>query len=322
MNQETIEKNIDNVLIETNFSELGEKASGKVRDIYTSDDQIIMIATDRYSAFDRVLASVPFKGQVLTQTSAWWFDKTKDIIPNVLKDVPDPNVVVAQKTDVLPVEMVVRGYLTGVTATSIWTNYQNGQREFGGLTLPDNMKKNQPLPKNIITPTTKFEEHDRNLTPKQILEEKMMTQEDWDYVSTKALELFAFGQKIAAERGLILVDTKYEFGRTKDGKIVLIDEIHTPDSSRWWIKTSYDQRLSDDQEPEYYDKEFLRLWFKENSDPYRDEKMPSAPPEMIVELSKRYITMYETITGQKFVHDDTPIQERIKNNLQQGGYLV
>lgn len=322
MNQATIEKNVKNVLIETNFTQLGEKKSGKVRDIYTTEDRIIMIATDRYSAFDRVLASIPFKGQVLTQTSAWWFDKTKHIVPNVLQDVPDPNVMVAQKTTVLPVEMVVRGYLTGVTATSIWVNYQNGQKDFGGLTLPDDMKKNQPLPKNIITPTTKFEEHDRNLTASQIFKEEMMTQADWDYVSSKSLELFAFGQKTAAERGLILVDTKYEFGKTKDGQIVLIDEIHTPDSSRWWIKTSYDQRLADGQEPEYYDKEFLRLWFKENSDPYRDEEMPTAPDEMIVELSKRYIKLYQIITGQEFVHDPAPIQARIKNNLQSKGYLV
>lgn len=317
MEIEKIKEHIDDVLIETNFTELGEKKVGKVRDVYVQKDRLILIATDRYSAFDRNLALIPFKGQVLTLITKFWFDNTKDIVQNHVIEIPDPNTVVAKKCTVLPVEMVVRGYITGVTATSTWTLYQKGQRDFGDFVLPDGMKKNQKLDKPVITPTTKFEAHDRPLTSKIILEEKMMTREVWQKVSDTALKLFTRGQQIALQRGLILVDTKYEFGLTPEGEVILIDEIHTPDSSRYWQVNSYKERIEQGLEPENFDKEFLRLWFKENCDPYKDEKLPEAPPEMVAELSRRYIQIYEQITGEKFKTNlEENILQRIENNLK------
>ena len=311
-----IKENLGNVLKETNFDFLGPKKIGKVRDIYEYKDKLILISTDRYSAFDRNLALIPFKGEVLNKVTTFWFEKTKDIIPNHMLSAPDPNVIVAKKCKVLPVEMVVRGYITGVTSTSLWTNYQNGQRDFGDFTLSEGMTKNQKLNKPVLTPTTKFEAHDRNLTSKMIVEEKLMTPEVWEKVSNLSLQLFIRGQGVTLKQGLILVDTKYEFGLTSDGELILIDEIHTPDSSRYWQANSYQERINQGLEPENFDKEFLRLWFKENSDPYRDEKMPDAPADMVAELSRRYIQICEQITGEPFVHDFfQPIMERIKNNL-------
>ncbi|MEK9182817.1 MAG: phosphoribosylaminoimidazolesuccinocarboxamide synthase, partial [Patescibacteria group bacterium] len=231
------------ILEKTDFKNLGEKYTGKVRDVYIQPNRVIMVSTDRYSAFDRNLALIPCKGQVLTQISKFWFEQTKDIVPNHVMDFPDPNVVVGKKCTVLPVEMVVRGYITGVTGTSTWTLYQKGQRDFGDFVLPEGMKKNQKLEKTVLTPTTKHEAHDRPLTSKMILEEKIMTPEVWQKVSNIALKLFARGQKVALERGLILVDTKYEFGITEDGEIMLVDEIHTPDSSRYWQVNSYQSRI-------------------------------------------------------------------------------
>ncbi len=316
MNIDIIKKNLDNVLTETNFDFLGEKKVGKVRDVYEQNDRIILISTDRYSAFDRNLALIPFKGQVLTGVTKFWFEQTKDIVQNHFLDMPDPNVVVAKKCTVLPVEMVVRGYITGVTSTALWVNYQNGQRNFGDFTLPEGMKKNQKLEKSVITPTTKFEAHDRPLTSKVILEEKMITPEVWQEICDTALKLFARGQEVALKCGLILVDTKYEFGLDKNGKVMLIDEIHTPDSSRYWQVASYKERIEQGLEPENFDKEFLRLWFKDNCDPYKDDILPEAPEDMVIELSRRYIQIYEQITGKKFEYDfSQPILERMKNNL-------
>ena len=316
MEIEKIKEHIDDVLIETNFKNLGEKKVGKVRDVYVQKDRLILVATDRYSAFDRNLALIPFKGEVLTQITQFWFEETKNIVPNHFLESPDPNVIIAKKCTVLPVEMVVRGYITGVTGTSTWTLYQNGQRDFGDFTLPDGMKKNQKLDEPVITPTTKFEEHDRPLTSKIILEEKMITPVIWQQICDIALKLFMHGQEVALKRGLILVDTKYEFGLTSEGGVMLIDEIHTPDSSRYWQANSYKERIEKGLEPENFDKEFLRLWFKENCDPYKDEKLPEAPKDMVVELSRRYIQIYEQITGKPFNHDfSQPIMKRIKNNL-------
>ena len=305
-----------NILKETNFENLGEKYTGKVRDVYVQKDKVIMISTDRYSAFDRNLALIPCKGQVLTGVSKFWFGKTKDIVPNHVLDFPDPNVVVAKKCTVLPVEMVVRGYITGVTSTALWVNYEKGQRDFGDFILPEGMKKNQKLKKPVITPTTKFEAHDRPLTSKIILEEKKMEPKVWEEISNITLKLFARGQKVALERGLILVDTKYEFGLTPDREVILIDEIHTPDSSRYWQANSYQARIDQGLEPEDFDKEFLRLWFKENCDPYKDEKLPEAPADMIAELSRRYIQIYEQITGTHFEIENGDIVKRIENNLK------
>jgi len=315
--KDRIKAELNNTLTETALSG-GTKRTGKVRDQYDFGNKVALITTDRQSAFDRVLASIPFKGQVLNLTSAWWFEQTKELIPNQVISVPDPNVTLAKKCDVFPIEFVVRGYITGSTSTSLWTVYNNGDREYCGNVLPEGLKKNQKLAENMLTPTTKEEHHDRPIAPPEIVSEGWMTQEDWDYCSQKALELFAFGQKKAAENGMILVDTKYEMGRDADGNIVLIDEIHTPDSSRYWIAETYDERMAAGQEPQNIDKEFLRLWFVDNCDPYNDEVLPEAPEELVVELSSRYIYLYETITGRVFPFPDTgkSVNERINENLK------
>ena len=315
--KERIKTEIDNTLIETNFHK-GVKKTGKVRDQYELEDKIALITTDRQSAFDRVLASIPFKGQVLNLTSAWWFDRTKHIIPNHVLKIPDPNVTLAKKCKVFPIEFVVRGYITGSTSTSLWTVYNKGDREYCGNKLPEGLKKNQKLNKNMLTPTTKEEHHDRPISPREIVEEGWMTKEDWEHCSKKALELFAFGQETAMKNGMILVDTKYEMGIDSSGNIVLIDEIHTPDSSRYWIAESYSDRIKNNQEPQNIDKEFLRLWFVANCDPYNDKTLPEAPLDLVAELSSRYIYLYETITGGIFPFPDTgkPIQTRINENLK------
>lgn len=317
MDKSTIEKNIDRVLEKTGFKNFGHRRQGKVRDVYTQTDKIILVSTDRYSAFDRNLALIPFKGQVLTQTSKWWFDNTSDIIQNHLISSPDPNVVVVKKCSVIPIEMVVRGYITGVTGTSLWTLYQSGQRDFGDFVLPEGVKKNQKLEKPVLTPTTKSDDHDKPLTSKEIVEQKIVPEELWKQLADTAIKLFTRGQKLALKQGLILVDTKYEFGLTDDGKLMLIDEIHTPDSSRYWQADSYQARIDAGQEPQNFDKEFLRLWFKANSNPYEDKVLPPAPADMIAELSSRYIQIYEQITGNKFEADlNTPVLERIEKNLR------
>jgi len=304
------------VLTDTNFTFLGPKRAGKVRDIYERNGKLVLITTDRHSSFDRIIAHIPWKGQVLNQVSAWWFEKTKDIVPNHVLAIPDPNVTVARKCKMLPVEAVVRGYLTGVTDTAAWTRYAAGARNFGGVSLPDGMRKNQKLPQPIFDPTTKEAAHDRSLSPQQMIAEGFITQDMFDRVKSTALELFARGQELAARNGLILVDTKYEFGIDADGAPVLIDEIHTPDSSRYWQRDSYEKRFATGEEPEYFDKEFLRLWFRDHCDPYRDATLPPAPPELVAELSRRYIAMYEQITATDFDYGETPIQPRIERNLK------
>ncbi len=304
------------VLKETNFHSLGRKKTGKVRDIYEQPERLILITTDRHSSFDRIIAHVPHKGQVLNQTSAWWFEQTKNIVRNHVLAIPDPNVTVAEKCKMIPVEAVMRGYVTGVTDTAIWTRYQKGQRIFGDLTLPEGMKKNQKLPVPVFDPTTKEEGHDRALTPQEMIAEGFITAELFERLKQTATKLFVRGQELAAKRGLILVDTKYEFGLDERGTLVLIDEIHTPDSSRWWKLDSYDACIATGREPEYFDKEFLRLWFKEHSDPYKDTTLPEAPAALVEELSRRYIEMYEQITGGKFIAGEEPALARIAKNLK------
>ena len=312
-----IEAELQNTLKETSL-EKGVKKLGKVRDQYAHKDKVVLITTDRQSAFDRVLASIPFKGQVLNLTSSWWFEQTEHIIPNQVISVPDPNVTIAKKCKVFPIEFVVRGFITGSTSTSLWTVYKNGDRNYCGNKLPEGLEKNQRLKENMLTPTTKEEHHDRPISPNEIVNEGWMTTEDWEYCSRKALELFQFGQKKALENGMILVDTKYEMGKDENGNILLIDEIHTPDSSRYWIAETYDERIKNNQEPQNIDKEFLRLWFVDNCDPYNDKELPEAPKELVVELSSRYIYLYETITGGIFPFPDSKntIQNRINNNLK------
>ena len=315
--KDRIDSEIKNTLVNTELNK-GKKRTGKVRDQYELDDKIILITTDRQSAFDRVLASIPFKGQVLNLTSAWWFEKTKGIIDNHVIDIPDPNVTIAKKCNVIPIEFVVRGYITGSTSTSLWTVYNNGDREYCGNILPEGLVKNEKLQENMLTPTTKEKDHDRPIAPKEIVSEGWMTQEDWDYCSRKALELFSFGQRKAEENGMILVDTKYEMGHDENGNIVLIDEIHTPDSSRYWLSKTYDKRIDDGLEPENIDKEFLRLWFVDNCDPYNDETLPEAPDELVSELSSRYIYLYEKITGETFPFPNSNelINDRINKKLK------
>ncbi|MBT5096846.1 MAG: phosphoribosylaminoimidazolesuccinocarboxamide synthase [Candidatus Marinimicrobia bacterium] len=315
--KERIKAELNNTLTETTL-ERGEKRTGKVRDQYSLGDKIALITTDRQSAFDRVLASIPFKGQVLNLTSAWWFEQTKDIIPNQVINIPDPNITLAKNCEVFPIEFVVRGYITGSTSTSLWTVYNNGDREYCGNILSEGLVKNQKLDSNMLTPTTKEEHHDRPIAPNDIVREGWMTQTDWEYCSQKALELFEYGQKKAAENGMILVDTKYEMGKAENGEIVLIDEIHTPDSSRYWIAETYNERMASGNEPQNIDKEFLRLWFVDNCDPYNDEVLPAAPEDLIVELSSRYIYLYETITGQLFPFPETgeSVIDRINKNLR------
>lgn len=304
------------VLRETDFKTLGEKKVGKVRDMYIQPDRLILVTTDRHSSFDRIIAHIPWKGQVLNQVSAWWFEKTKDIIPNHVLAVPDPNVTVGKKMKMVPVEAVMRGYLTGVTDTSIWTRYQKGERIFGDLTLPDGLKKNTKLPSPVFDPTTKEDTHDRAISTDQMIEEGLITKELLAQVKETATKLFLRGQELAAKNGLILVDTKYEFGTDAEGKLILIDEIHTPDSSRYWQVEGYEERLMKGEEPKSFDKEFLRLWFKENCDPYKDAVLPEAPADMIEEMSRRYIQMYEQITGEKFAPGETPVLPRMERNLK------
>jgi len=315
--KEIIKANLKNCLIKTNFTGLGEFKKGKVRDTYIQPDKLILITTDRQSAFDRILAAVPFKGQVLNQVSAFWFEQTKDIIGNQIIAVPDPNVTIAKKCKVFPVEVVIRGYLTGSTDTSAWTAYSKGERLFCGNVLPEGMKKNEKFPEPIITPTTKSEEHDEKISAEEIVSKGLVAKEKWDVISKAALAIFKRGQEIAAKNGLILVDTKYEFGEDAEGNILLIDEVHTPDSSRYWIAKTYAERHNKGEEPENIDKEFLRLWFVKNCDPYKDKILPEAPEDLVIELSSRYIQLYEMITGKQFEFPDvnTPIKDRIINNL-------
>lgn len=316
MDIEKIKEHIEDILIETNFTHLGEKKAGKVRDVYVAPDHITLISTDRHSSFDRIIAYVPFKGEVLNKISLWWFENTRDIIQNHILKSPDPNVAVVKKCKVVPIECVIRGYITGVTGTSLWTHYKEGKRDFGNFVLPDGMKKNQKLTEPVFTPTTKSDEHDRSITPEEIVSEGLLSKNLTIEIEKISKALFKRGQEIARKQGLILVDTKYEFGTDENGKLILIDEIHTPDSSRYWKAETYEARFTKGEEPEYFDKEFLRLWFKDHCDPYKDEVLPKAPPEMIAELSRRYIEIYEAITGLNFDHDfSQPVAERIKNNL-------
>jgi phosphoribosylaminoimidazole-succinocarboxamide synthase len=303
------------VLRETNFTNLGTKKPGKVRDMYFQPDRIILISTDRHSSFDRIIAHIPFKGAVLNLSSAFWFRETADIIPNHVIDIPDPNVTVAKRLKPLSVEAVVRGYLTGTTSTSIWTRYKNGERAFGGLTLPDGLAKNTKLPHAIFDPTTKEDTHDRALSLKELVDEGFITAPLLEQVKTTALALFARGQEVAARHGLLLVDTKYEFGVDESGKLYLIDEIHTPDSSRYWKMDTYAARLASGHEPEYFDKEFLRIWFREHCDPYNDKVLPEAPADMVAELTRRYVAIYEQLTGQVFSVDASAPLARIEKNL-------
>jgi phosphoribosylaminoimidazole-succinocarboxamide synthase len=295
---------------------LGEKRSGKVRDLYTHGDLLILITTDRLSAFDRNLGLVPFKGQVLNQLTAWWFAQTQQIIGNHLIAIPDPNVTIARYCRPLPVEVVVRGFITGVTKTSLWHEYERGERQIYGIDFPDGLRKNDPLPTPILTPTTKGAQgqHDERITAAQVTELGLATPDQWDRIGEAALALFAFGQRVAARAGLILVDTKYEFGVDADGEVVLIDEVHTPDSSRFWRAESYAVRHAAGEEPENFDKELIRLYYAAHG--YRGEGEPMPlPAELAVQAAQRYITIDERLTGKPFEPGELPAAARIERNM-------
>ena len=297
---------------------LGKKIQGKVRDIYFKDKKRILITTDRQSAFDVILGNIPFKGAVLNQLAAFWFKKTKHIVDNHLLDVPDLNVSIAKNCESIQVEMVVRGYISGVTNTSIWGSYEKGERVIYGLKFPDGLKKNQKLKTPVITPTTHplvgAKGHDKRLTREQIIKKKLVSEKLYKQMEKAALALFKYGTKLCLSKGLILVDTKYEFG-LYNGKLTLIDEIHTPDSSRFWIAKTYKTLFNKGLEPENFDKEFLRLWYVKRG--YRgDGPPPPMAKELIVAVAQRYIRVYEKLTGTKFKAFDYPIEERIKKNLK------
>ena len=318
---EALATHLDNVLSDATIPELPNHYRGKVRDNYDlPDGRRIIIATDRLSAFDRILTAIPCKGQVLTQIARFWFDATRDICPNHVIEYPDPNVLVCHRLAIMPVEIVVRDYLTGTTATSIWPMYRAGRREIYGIRLPDGLRENQKLPATIITPTTKAAGggHDEPLTEDEIISRGLLTLEQWRAVSELALALFARGREVAQGRGLILVDTKYEFGLDRAGRIVLADEIHTPDSSRYWMQDSYEHRFAAGEAPETLDKDFLRRWVTARCDPYRDP-IPEIPSDIILETARIYIGAYETITGQVFElpPPEVPVLARIRANLAQ-----
>ncbi len=315
---------LSRILENARIAELPNPYFGKVRDCYDLPAEAggparrILVSSDRISAFDRILAAIPFKGQVLTQMARFWFDHTADICPNHVLAYPDPNVVIGKRVEILPVEIVVRGYLAGTTSTSVLTQYKKGVREMYGHVLPEGLRDNQILPTPIITPTSKAFDggHDEPLTPQEIVEQGLLSQTQWDEVSGYALALFARGQEMAAARGLILVDTKYEFGLDAEGRILIADEIHTPDSSRYWLAAGYAEAFAAGTRPPSFDKDVIRSWVGARCDPYVDD-IPAIPAEMIAATAQVYIDAYEAITGEVFVPDlsgETPLA-RVRSNL-------
>ena len=319
MDAQNSKQPLPNPLEDVHFPELPNFQRGKVRDSYDlPDGRRIMVATDRQSAFDYVLTAVPHKGQVLNQTARFWFEQTADLCPNHVIDYPDPNVIIAKSLTMLPVEMVVRDYITGSTETSIWPMYDAGQRHMYGIDFPDGLKKNQKLPDTILTPTTKGDQgaHDVPITPEEIVAQGLLTQDQWDALARLSRTVFERGREIAAQNGLILVDTKFEFGLDETGQITLADEILTPDSSRYWFAGSYQDRFGKGEEPESLDKEFLRLWIAARCDPYNDP-IPDIPVDTISEFSEKYIMLYETVTGKTFERpaDGEDVRARVHANL-------
>ena len=323
MERETIQ-----AMLSKAFMGLGEgkreKHSGKVRDWYALDDSTrLMVTTDRISAFDRIVSAVPWKGQVLNELSAWWNEKTADIAPNHLISVPDPNVSIVREASPLSVEVIVRGYITGVTSTALWRRYAEGERVIYGYRFPEGLRKNQRLPYPIITPTTKAEagQHDERLTVAEVAEKGYVGKKTWDRVMEIALALFARGSAIAEKAGLILVDTKYEFGMDRDGNVMLIDEIHTPDSSRFWRLGSYAERFSEGREPELFDKEFVRMRYADMG--YRgDGEIPVLPDSVWAEAGILYQTAYELLAGRSFIPGAYPVEPRLRKNLDIAGILL
>lgn len=317
---ETLRAFLNTTIESTHFRNLGEKYVGKVRDVYIQVEQKrrVLITTDRQSAFDQLWCTIPLKGQVLTQLSTWWFTQVIGVMPNHLLAVPDPNVMIVKELKMLPIEIIVRGYLTGSTSTSAWVNYAQGKRNLCGNILPEGLVKNQSFKNPIITPTTKGE-HDESIDPKEIVKRGLTTEKQWSEIVDKSLALFTHGQQIAAKRNLVLVDTKYEMGFDEEGVLTLADEVHTPDSSRYWIANTYKKRFGRGEEPESLDKEFFRLWLREQGfDPEKPATKPVVTDGVKLQLAARYIDLFERMTGEIFeLPEEGHVMERIEGNLQQ-----
>jgi len=321
-----LEPYLAQALADATIAELPDHSKGKVRDSYDlPDGRRIIIASDRLSAFDRILTTIPLKGQVLTQTARFWFDATRAVCPNHVESYPDPNVVVCRRLAIIPVEIVVRGYLTGTTNTSIWPMYKAGQRDMYGIRFPDGLRENQVLPQAIVTPTTKAFDggHDEPLSARDVVDRGLLTRVQWQTVADYALALFALGRSVARERGLILVDTKYEFGLDGDGRIILADEIHTPDSSRYWRLDSYDRHFEAGTKPESFDKDVIRNWVLARCNPYEDP-IPEISRDMRLHTAAVYISAFETIAGEGFAWPDAriPPMDRIRSALRGYGGQV
>jgi phosphoribosylaminoimidazole-succinocarboxamide synthase len=317
ISDDVLKNQLGNNLESTDLN-IGKKIEGKVRDNYLLGDKRLIITTDRISAFDRVLCTIPFKGQVLNQTSAFWFEKTKDIVQNHVLEIPDPAVTVGKECKLIPVEMVVRGYLTGVTKTSAWYNYEKGVRDFCGNKLPEGMKKDQKFEQPIITPSTKAEhgQHDESISGEEVIKRKLVDEEIYKQMEKVAVALYNFGNELVAKNNLILVDTKYEFGLDEKGNLTLIDEIHTPDSSRYWVKDTYEKLFAEGKDPQKLDKEYVRQWLADKGF-IGDGEIPDIPDDVKIEAAKRYITAYEMITGQEFQAINENVLERIKKNIKE-----
>jgi len=318
---DVIKNQFDKTLDGTNFSSLGELYKGKVRDNYIKGDTRIIIATDRLSAFDRVITTIPFKGQMLNQISSFWFEKTKNLVKNHIIAIPDPNVAVVHQCEMIPVEMIVRAYITG----NAWRSYTKGETT-SGIVLPSGLTKNQKLDDIILTPSTKAESgHDIYISRDTILKDNLVDKDIYLQMEEASVKLFKFGQDYCNKNGLILVDTKYEFG-LKDGELLLIDEIHTQDSSRFWMLESYEERFENDEEPEILDKEIFRGWLMETyplifPNIKLNQEIPPISSEIKIELTKRYMKSYQKITGLEFKAEVTDVIERIVNNLKKANYL-
>jgi len=309
-----IKSQLGNVLRETDFGWLGRREQGKVRDSYMRDNRRVLVATDRISAFDCVLGTIPLKGQVLNEIAAFWFDQTADIVGNHVLSVPDPNVMVVRECEQLPLEFVVRGYITGVTKTSAWYNYERGVRDFCGNRLPEGLRKDQKFDRPILTPTTKLEKHDRPISRDEAIRDGLIDAKTFDETADICFRLFARGVEVAAKQGLILVDTKYELGKL-DGRIVLSDEVHTPDSSRYWFAESYEECFAAGREQRKLDKEYVREWLAAQGF-LGDGTPPTLPDDVRIEAAARYVQAYERVTGRSFAVHTEPILERVRSALK------
>lgn len=309
MTEAIIRAQLDHTLRETNFDDVGHRYGGKVRDTYVSGENLILVTSDRISAFDVILGqAIPFKGQVLNQVAAFFFARTGDVVPNHVISVPDPNVTVAVRCEPVPVEFVVRGYLAG----HAWREYRSGRRDLCGQQLPEGLQQNSPFSEPILTPATKaLEGHDEDISRAEILRRGILDAKTFELLEEYALALFERGSQIASDRGLVLVDTKYEFGRKPNGRFVVIDEVHTPDSSRYFYADTYEERLARDEPQRQLSKEFVREWLMERGFQGKPgQTLPDLPDEFRVEVARRYIELYEILTGRAFEPDLHPDPER------------